>query len=273
MKLSSNIMPCCVGGETARILPAIITVSRCAPDADSNAVSSSMNSSTIKVTFDVHGGSADFFCRASIHFTAIAGRAARARTGLDGRPNAVPSCGSHAAILANWLLPGGTSYAAAPEARAIRSGSRIKSSSQAVRPGEVYPARRSRRARSQMAGSPSPLRLQGSLAHFQRAAPAQKFTGSSNQLQTMNSRLRITIHIFNSQAQTLSDHTLFSDRPLSKVCSRLERRTSSVREVYLYRNQRAKRNKNLQKRERTKSCKPEKLDRRIANDTDQLLQI
>ena len=118
-----------------------------------------------------------------------------------------------------------------------------------------------------------PLRLQGSLAHFQRAAPAQKFTGSSNQLQTMNSRLRITIHIFNSQAQTLSDHTLFSDRPLSTVCSRLERRTSSVREVYLYRNQRAKRNKNLQKRERTKSCKPEKFDRRIANDTDQLLQI
>ena len=184
--------------------------------------------------------------------------------------------------LASGDPPATTQTASADPARPVPTGARSVASKRLIRRALGREAANARimskknkiqgweKCKQHLGG---PLRLQGSLAHFQRAAPAQKFTGSSNQLQTLNSRLRITIHIFNSQAQTLSDHTLFSDRPLSTVCSRLERRTSSVREVYLYRNQRAKRNKNLQKRERTKSCKPEKFDRRIANDTDQLLQI
>ena len=55
----------------------------------------------------------------------------------------------------------------------------------------------------------------------------------SRQLPNLHGWQRITILIFNSQAQTLSDHTLFSDSQPYKVCSWLVRRRSSVREEYL----------------------------------------
>ena len=66
----------------------------------------------------------------------------------------------------------------------------------------------------------------------------------------MHGWLRITIFIFYSQAQTMSDHTLFSDIQPDKCATGRSSASSCVREIYLVRKSSCKNAKTFQKQER-----------------------
>ena len=94
--------------------------------------------------------------------------------------------------LASGDPPATTQTASADPARPVPTGARSVASKRLIRRALGREAANARimskknkiqgweKCKQHLGG---PLRLQGSLAHFQRAAPAQKFTGSSNQLQ------------------------------------------------------------------------------------------
>ena len=138
---------------------------------------------------------------------------------------------------------------------------------------KTSPAGRYRRARSQMAGSPPPLRLRRSLAHFQRAATAQEYqktfepTAHDEQLTAKNNK-----HLQLAGSNNFRSFIVVRQSAVQSV--QLAR--SSARDLcgkIICVEIKMQRKSNLQKRDRTESCKPENIDRRIANETVQLLQI